>query len=120
MMSFVTSRDRSSIVYQKSIKKNSETAVGWNVDLAEQLVEALVTVRLVILLLKRACEQKQKEESVIKNSRNVSHHFLPLFNCFKQNAQTKCSGWNFLNMAVMQRPVIGFEQPAHSEPRLAW
>lgn len=30
---------------------------------------------------------------------------VPLFNCFKQNAQTKCSGWNLRNIAVMQRPI---------------
>jgi hypothetical protein len=45
---------------------------------------------------------------------------VPLLSCFRQKAQTKCSGWNFLNMAVIQRPVMGFEQPAHNEPRLAW
>ena len=33
---------------------------------------------------------------------------------------TKHSGWNFLNMAVMQRPEIGLRHMAHSEPRRAW
>lgn len=35
---------------------------------------------------------------------------VPLLSCFRQKAHTKCSGWNFLNIAVMQRPVIGFWQ----------
>lgn len=29
---------------------------------------------------------------------------VPLFSCFRQNAHTKCSGWNLRNIAVMQRP----------------
>lgn len=29
--------------------------------------------------------------------------FLPLLSCFKQNAQTKCSGWNFLNYKKSMR-----------------
>lgn len=45
---------------------------------------------------------------------------VPLFSCFRQKAQTKCSGWNFLYMAVIHRPDMGFWQPAHSEPLLAW
>jgi len=29
---------------------------------------------------------------------------VPLFNCLRQKAHTKCSGWNLRNMAVIQRP----------------
>ncbi|KAF4520127.1 hypothetical protein B566_EDAN010283 [Ephemera danica] len=29
---------------------------------------------------------------------------LSVKSCFRQNAHTKCSGWNFRNMAVIQRP----------------
>ena len=34
--------------------------------------------------------------------------------------QTKHSGWNFLNMAVMQRPWMGLWHPAHKLPRRPW
>lgn len=45
---------------------------------------------------------------------------VPLLSCLRQKAQTKCSGWNFRAMAVMQRPVMGFSQPEQSEPRCLW
>ena len=45
---------------------------------------------------------------------------VPLLSWHWQNEQTKCSGWYFRYMAVMQRPVTGLWHPAHSDPRCAW
>ena len=45
---------------------------------------------------------------------------VPLLSCFKQNEQTKCSGWNFRNMAVIHLPEMGLEHPAQSDPFSAW
>jgi len=45
---------------------------------------------------------------------------VPLFSCFRQKLQTKCSGWNLRNMAVIQRPEMALWHPAQRLPRRAW
>ena len=71
-----------------------------------------------------------EESSVNQLNRRTKHGWqyglsfsslnVPLLSWHWQKEQTKCSGWYLRYMAVMQRPVTGLWQPAHSDPRWAW
>lgn len=68
--------------------------------LTKESVMALVTVRLVSLLLEGSLVELLQAKAEMwyrletRNFRDLSTSYL----------HTKCSGWNFLNIAVMQRP----------------
>ena len=59
-----------------------------------------MTVRFVSLLLEGSLVKLFEAEAESKDSE------IPLLECHLSDLQTKHSGWNFLNMAVMHRPVI--------------